>query len=86
MKFEGKLRDEFKAAVRYWADNHPHKNQPGLSLGGDFLTPLQIAEAVETETEFGLDFIEIVEHGATAANESAEQVIAHFRRPSPPQP
>ena len=58
-------RDEKNAligALKIWASTVPNRRVLG-SLGGDFLTPMQIVDAAINETEDGKVILEMLEHG-----------------------
>lgn len=81
LELKGQRLEEFKAVVRKWADDYPEDLKDEASIG--FLsmgrmTPAQVADHVEQETEVGRQFIGMVEHGVNAGGMDFDQVKNMF--------
>lgn len=72
-EFKGEVLEEFKRAVRDWADRHPDKG-PLVHMGGNSYTAQQIAASVENQTPFGKSYTKIM-----------EDMCNHFGDKLPPQ-
>lgn len=73
-KIEGKLLDDFKKAVRNWADSHPNKDEKFLGFGETY-SPQDLARSVEDGTEIGKMAIAIVESEMDDSGDSLETVL-----------
>jgi len=70
-------QNAIKQAIKFWADKHP--NPSGVVLqtaGGRNYTPKQIAEEVDSETEFGKLQMRVIEYALK--EHTLEEVLQGF--------
>ena len=76
-------RQKLKQAVLYWAEHHPHPNGVAFQLAsGAEYTPMQIAEAVDKESDLGKLEFRVVEHALDQGHKFEEILEGYYKKQS----
>lgn len=76
---EEQQKQDLLRAIRVWVASHPDPDGPGITImSSGNLSPRQIVEAIENDTENGRLLCRIFENAARAA--TWEEVLDSFRK------